>query len=62
MNHNAAAGPDQMSPRIFHLLVNSDVSPEAGVTGLSVITRLVGRLSRRHRRPNTKRAHEYRAT
>ena len=46
MNPNAAAGPDQMSPRIFHLLVNSDVSPEAGVTGLSVLTRLVGRLSR----------------
>ena len=45
MNPNAAAGPDHMSPRLLHLLVNSEVSPKAGVTGLSALTRLVARLA-----------------
>ena len=46
MNPNAAAGPDRMPPRLLHFLVTGEVSPEAGVTGLSVLTRLVGRLAR----------------
>ena len=45
MNPNAAAGPDHMSPWLLQLLVNSEVSPEAGVTGLSALTRLVARLA-----------------
>ena len=45
MNPNAAAGTDHMSPRLFNLLVNSEVSPEAGVTGLSALTRLVARVA-----------------
>ena len=46
MNPNAAAGPDRMPPRLLHLLVTSEVSPEAGLTGLSVLTRLVCRIVR----------------
>ena len=46
MNPNAAAGPDRMPPRLLHLLVTSEVSLEAGVTGLSVLTRLVGQIAR----------------
>ena len=46
MNSNSAPGPDRMSPRLLHLLVTSQVSHEAGVKGLSVLTRLFARLAR----------------
>ena len=42
----SAAGPDRLSPRILQLLARTSISPESGITGLSVLTRLVRRLTR----------------
>ena len=44
MNPTSAAGPDHLSPRLLQFLALTSVSPEAGVTGLSALTRLVQRL------------------
>lgn len=47
VNPTNAAGSDSLLPRLFHLLVDSKVSPEAGDVGLSYLTRLAHRLSGR---------------
>lgn len=46
LNPNSAAGPDRMSPKLLHLLAHTQISPEAGVTGISALTNLVSRLAR----------------
>ena len=46
LNPSSAAGPDRLSPRLLQLLARTSVSPESGITGLSVLTRLVKRLAR----------------
>lgn len=46
LNPTSAAGPDRLSPRLLQLLARTTVTPEAGVTGLSALTRLVRRLAR----------------
>ena len=45
LNPSSAAGPDRLSPRILQLLACTSISPESGITGLSVLTRLVQRLA-----------------
>ena len=46
LNPSSAAGPDRLSPRLLHLLTRTTVAPKAGITGLSILTRLVQRLAR----------------
>ena len=41
----SAAGPDRLYLRILQLLARSTITPEASVTGLSALTRLVRRLA-----------------
>lgn len=45
MNPASAAGPDRLSPRLLRLLAHTSISPEAGVSGLSALTRLGRRLA-----------------
>lgn len=46
MNPNLSLGHDRMQPGLLPLLAAADFSLETGVTGLSTLTRLVGRLAR----------------
>lgn len=45
MNPNSALCPDRMQPGLLRLLATTGISPEAGVSGLSTLTRLVVRLA-----------------
>lgn len=46
MNPTSAAGPDRFSPRLIRLLAFTNISPQAGVTGLSALANLVRRLAK----------------
>lgn len=45
LNPTPAPGPDRLSPHLLQLLARTSVSPEDGVTRLSVLTHLVQRLT-----------------
>lgn len=46
LSPNSAAGPDRILLGLLHLMLKSQVSPDAGVTGLPATTRLVNRIYR----------------
>ena len=46
LNPSSAAGPGHLSPRLLQFLARTPMSPESGITGLSVLTRLFKRLAR----------------